>query len=88
MCFLLRDSVGEWHDLDPGTGSALAPVLDLFHMTIATVAVGQTGALSITFVEGAELVIAPHPQFESWSLTGQGVEPILVGPGCETDWQR
>ena len=25
---------------------------------------------------------------ESWSLTGQGVEPILVGPGGETDWQR
>jgi hypothetical protein len=27
--FLLRDVDGEWHELDPGTGSSLAPVLDL-----------------------------------------------------------
>jgi hypothetical protein len=34
--FLLRDAAGEWHELDPGTGSRLAPVLDLFMRTITT----------------------------------------------------
>ncbi|MEV4413141.1 DUF6188 family protein [Catellatospora sp. NPDC049609] len=45
--FLLRDADGEWHELDPGTGSALAPVLDLFQGTIAAVEVDDRGALHL-----------------------------------------
>jgi hypothetical protein len=85
--FLLRDAAGEWHELDPGTGSNLAPVLDLFMNTIKTIEVRDRGALSITFDDGAELFVAPHTQFESWQLAGLGVEPIQVGPGGHTDWQ-
>ncbi|GGZ24003.1 hypothetical protein GCM10010300_79430 [Streptomyces olivaceoviridis] len=25
---------------------------------------------------------------ESWSLVGSGIDPVLVGPGGETDWQH
>jgi hypothetical protein len=85
--FLLRDATGEWHELDPGTGSGLAPVLNLFTKTITTVEIRKKGALSPTFDDGAELFVGPHPQFESWHLSGHGVENILVGPGGETDWQ-
>jgi hypothetical protein len=41
----------------------------------------------LTFDEGVELHVGPHPRYESWNLTGTGVEPITVGPGGETDWE-
>jgi hypothetical protein len=85
--FLLRDAAGEWHELDPGTGSSLAPVLDLFMKTIKTVEVRDCGTLRMTFDDAAELFVAPHAQFESWHLTGHGVNPIQVGPGGHTDRQ-
>ncbi|MFF3911100.1 hypothetical protein ACFYZJ_35310 [Streptomyces sp. NPDC001848] len=28
------------------------------------------------------------PQFESWHLSGHGVDPIVVGPGGEENWER
>jgi hypothetical protein len=36
--FLLRDASGEWHELAPGTGSSLAPVLDLRRSAVRVVA--------------------------------------------------
>jgi len=85
--FLLRDANGEWHELDPGTGSSLAPVLNLFEKTITTIEISDRGALSVSFDDGAELFVGPHAQFESWHLSGHGTDPILVGPGGQTDWQ-
>jgi hypothetical protein len=32
--FLFRDAAGEWHELDPGTGVSLAPVLGLFGQSL------------------------------------------------------
>jgi hypothetical protein len=86
--FRLRDATGEWHELDPGSGVTLAPALGLFQMTITTLAVGETGGLTLGFDSGAELVVVPHPQFEAWSLTGHGVHDVTIGPGGERDWQR
>jgi hypothetical protein len=86
--FLVRDTASTWHELDPGIGSALAPVLDLFQTTITAVHIGDTGALTLAFDSGAELIVTPHQQFEAWSLTGYGVDPIAVGPGGERDWLR
>ena len=85
--FLLRDREGEWRELGPATGSALAAVLDLFGRIVTSVEVRVEGALHLTFDDGAELHIGPHPQYESWGLTGTGVEPVNVGPGGDTDWQ-
>ncbi|GIF69903.1 hypothetical protein Ais01nite_79380 [Asanoa ishikariensis] len=84
--FLLCDASGEWHELDPGTGSGLAPVLDLFRRTVSTVEIRGRGALHLTFDDGSELQVGPHAEYESWNLTGIGVDPITVGPGGETDW--
>lgn len=86
--FLLRDASGEWHELDPGTGSRLAPVLDLFMKTITTAEIRSHGALALTFDDDCELFIGTHPQFESWHLSGDGVDDILVEPGGHTDWQK
>jgi hypothetical protein len=84
--FLLRDHTGEQHELVPGTGSSLAPLLDLHQQTVTAVEIRGSGALHLTFDDGAELHVGPHPHYESWNLTGNGVEPITVGPGGETDW--
>lgn len=77
--FLLRDADGGWHELDPGTGSRLAPVLDLFMKVITTVEVRNRGALALTFDDGSELFVGADPQYESWSLSGDGVDDVLVG---------
>lgn len=86
--FLLRDAAGEWHELEPGTGSRLAPVLGLFMRTVIMVEVRDHGALALTFDDGSELFAGPDPRYESWHLSGHGVEDILVGPGGHTDWQQ
>ncbi|MEV6663530.1 DUF6188 family protein [Streptomyces nigra] len=86
--FLFRDAAGEWYELDPGTGVSLAPVLALFGQSVIAVDVREHGALVIDFDDGAGLWIGPDPQFESWHLTGYGVDSITVGPGGEDDWER
>ncbi|WP_328645634.1 DUF6188 family protein [Amycolatopsis sp. NBC_00348] len=78
--FRLRDAEGRCHDLRPATGAALAPVLDLFGHTVTAVRL-RSGSLALTFDNGAELSVWPDPAYESWWLTGHGIEPILVGPG-------
>ncbi|WP_328605652.1 DUF6188 family protein [Amycolatopsis sp. NBC_00345] len=78
--FVLRDADGVSHELEPGSGPALAPVLALFGQTVSELAVPEEGTLTITFDGGARLSVGPDRQYESWGLTGRGVDPILVGP--------
>ncbi|MGI5516353.1 DUF6188 family protein [Streptomyces sp. CA-106131] len=59
----------------------------LFGQSLTAVDVREHGALVIDFHDGAGLWIGPDPQFESWHLTGRGVDPITVGPGGEDDWE-
>jgi hypothetical protein len=84
--FLMRDAAGEWHELDPGTGARLAPVLDLFKRTIASVDVSDRGALTLRFTGQEELFVGPDAKFESWHLSGHGVEAVTIGPGGEVNW--
>ncbi|QQM41522.1 hypothetical protein JEQ17_20025 [Streptomyces liliifuscus] len=86
--FLFRDAAGEWHELDPGTGVRLAPVLALYGQSVAAVDVRDRGVLVIDFQDGAGLWVGPDPQFESWHLTGHGVASLMVGPGGEDGWDR
>jgi hypothetical protein len=80
--FVMHDAAGQCHELDPGTSrSALAPVIDLFLRTITAVTVIDRGTLTLDFDNGAQLVVSPHPQYESWELQGEGISAILVGPG-------
>jgi L-2-hydroxyglutarate oxidase LhgO len=60
-------------------------VLDLFRRTISTVEIRGKGALHLTFDDGAELHVGPDARYESWHLTGIGVQAITVGPGGHTD---
>jgi hypothetical protein len=86
--FLLRAESGVWHEVDPGTVDTLAPVLRLFMRKVESVEVGGSGALSVEFDNGVGLFVEPDTTYESWSLSGRGVQPVVVGPGGHYDWQR
>ncbi|WP_258308482.1 DUF6188 family protein [Streptomyces sp. NWU339] len=76
--FLFRDSSGQWHELEPGTGIALAPVLGLFGQSVTAVDVQGSGTLIIDFQDGAGLRIDPDPQFESDGVPPSGVAAITA----------
>ncbi|NBE52521.1 DUF6188 family protein [Streptomyces boluensis] len=84
----LTDAAGAQAILLPGTGTALAPLLGLFNTTVTKAEVTGHGTLSLGFDDSTRLSIDPDPDYESWSLTGSGLEPVLVGPGGEIDWQH
>ncbi|MEV5479194.1 DUF6188 family protein [Streptomyces sp. NPDC052207] len=63
-------------------------VLGLFGQSVVTLDVRDRGVLVIDFEGGAGLWVGSDPQFESWHLNGHGVDPIVVGPGGEENWER
>ncbi|MFW6641503.1 DUF6188 family protein [Nocardiopsis algeriensis] len=83
----MTDADGGQVLLVPGTGSRLAPLLDLFTRTVTEVEVTGRGTLRLGFDDGTGLSVDPDPDYESWSLSGLGLDPVLVGPGGESGWQ-
>lgn len=55
-------------------------MIDLLFKTITAVTVIDRGTLTLDFDSGAQLVVSPDPQYESWELHGEGIAGILVGP--------
>ncbi|MEV6424697.1 DUF6188 family protein [Streptomyces sp. NPDC051662] len=86
--FTLTDASGHHALLTPATGPSLAPLLGLFARVVTETAVTGQGTLSLGFDDGTRLSVEPDPDYESWNLTGSGIDPVLVGPGGETDWQH
>ncbi|MDX2706427.1 DUF6188 family protein [Streptomyces sp. PA03-6a] len=68
--FRLRDDDGQYHDMHPGTGSALAPVLDLFGQSVTDVDVVADGSFLIAFDAGALLWIVADAQFDVRHVPG------------------
>lgn len=86
--FTLTDAKGRQAFLTPATGLSLAPLLGLFARVVTEAEITGQGALSHGFDDGTRLSIEPDPDHESWNLNGSGIDPILVGPGGETDGRR
>ncbi|MGW4607077.1 DUF6188 family protein [Streptomyces sp. NPDC004532] len=86
--FTLTDASGHQALLAPATGPSLAPLLGLFTKAVTETEVTGLGTLSLGFDDGTQLSVEPDSDYESWSLTGSGIAPVLVGPGGETDWQH
>ncbi|MFI8183901.1 DUF6188 family protein [Actinacidiphila glaucinigra] len=61
--FRLRDTDGEYHEMHPGTGSALAPVLDLFGQSVTRVDVRADGSFVVDFDAGSLLWIGAEAEF-------------------------
>ncbi|OKI22527.1 hypothetical protein A6A08_19015 [Nocardiopsis sp. TSRI0078] len=83
----ITNALGDRTVLTPGTGTSLAPVLGLFTRTVTRAEVTGNGTLFLGFDDDTRLIVNPDPDHESWSLTGSGFDPVLVGPGGETGWQ-
>ncbi|EST18131.1 DUF6188 family protein [Streptomyces niveus] len=86
--FTLTDASGHQALLTPGDGLSLAPLLGLFARAVTETEVTGQGTLSLRFDDGTRLSVEPDPDYESWNLTGSGIDPLLVGPGGETDRQH
>ncbi|MFJ6050514.1 DUF6188 family protein [Streptomyces sp. NPDC092307] len=86
--FTLTDPSGHQALLTPATGSSLAPILGWFARVVTDTEVTGQGVLSLGFDDGTRLRVEPAPDYESWNLTGPGIDPVLVGPGGETDWHH
>ncbi|MGW0095270.1 DUF6188 family protein [Streptomyces sp. NPDC003328] len=86
--FTLTDASGHQALLAPTTGPSLAPLLGLFTKAVTETEITGLGTLSLGFDDGTRLGVEPDSDYESWSLTGSGIDPVLVGPGGETDWQH
>jgi hypothetical protein len=78
--FLLRDGAGNWHELAPGTGSRLSPVLDLLGQSITSIDVENDDTLTVDFDGGSGLRVGPDTDWgEDWYVWGLGVSPDIVG---------
>ena len=71
------DGIG--YDVRPGEVATLAPVVTLFKMIIQSVGFdGRT--LTIDFDGGARIEVGTLSHYESWNLTGTGVDGYIAGP--------
>ena len=73
--FLFRDAVGEWHELAPGTGVSLAPVLALFGAVRAHEVAGVLGDLAVLVPIGVRRGQGQGPSFEvrsTWITRSSG----------------
>ena len=66
---------GEW-----GPGAAV--LTTLFRRVIASAsAVVEDGSLTVTFQDGTELRVPPHPQYEAWTFAGSQGKKVVCLPG-------
>ena len=87
--FTYREADGIEHTLDPDAPESLAPLLGLLMQTLLTVTVTRLGNLAVTFGDGSELRVTPHPAYEAWEINGSGeLEEMgyLCGPGGGSPW--
>jgi hypothetical protein len=70
--FVLRttDSV---QAIDPEATSSVALALSILHKPVESVIAYRNGRLRITFVDGFEIAVEKHPQYESWEAYGHGL---------------
>lgn len=58
----------------------VAAALDLFGVKILSSVAFKSGHLRLVFDSGHHLSVAPHPQFEAWSVTGPGTLCVVCQP--------
>lgn len=80
--FVICDTDGTRTSIDPDVPSELASrVLELLQRLIDSADVEPSGALTISFVDGQELEVSPHPEFEAWTVIGPRGERVICLPG-------
>jgi hypothetical protein len=68
-------------DVDPEEPRTLAPVLTLLRSRVSEVVVSETGALTVYFVDGRALEVAPDGNYEAWGFVGPRRARVVCMPG-------
>lgn len=61
--------------------TTLCPVFALYRATVESALAFKDGKLEVKFRGGAKITAMPHPDFESWHVTGVRWLRIVCGPG-------
>lgn len=72
--------VGEPLHVVPSEMQGLEAILGLLHRTITGAAVSADESLSLTFDGDQEVHVPRDPHYESWQITGRGVQGWIAGP--------
>ncbi len=67
--------------VEPDTRAGYGDVPTLLRRRISEASADAREALTVHFDDGSVLVIEPSTHYESWQLSGEGVQGWLVGPG-------
>jgi hypothetical protein len=73
--FAYRDS-----KVDAEDPSTMADCCRLLRCTIVAASADPDLNLSVSFDDGSSLQVDRNERYESWELTGSGVQGVLVGP--------
>lgn len=63
------------------TFMAGAPRDDLLDAVVTTANVDRVGTLTISFADGRQLKVEPHPRFEAWNVGGPHPLQLICVPG-------
>jgi len=71
--------------LDPegGAPESFGPVHQLVGRTVEAAVVDRSGALDVTFDNGARLTVEPDPHYEAWNVSGPDGALVVSMPGGE-----
>ncbi len=78
--FILTLANAETVAVEPETGAGYGDVPTLLRRRVSEASADGREALTVHFDDGSCLVIEPSTHYESWALSGEGVQGWLVGP--------
>ena len=86
--FVIRDPDGLATTIQPDApGMAAVQVLALLHGAVDIVEVQPSGLLTVSFVDGQELLVRPHPEYEAWTIVGpRGERTVCIPGGGISEW--
>lgn len=67
-------------EVDPATAAGYERLPALLRRRLRSVTVHADESLTVAFDGPVEVVVPHHDRFESWAVTGTGVEDWLAGP--------
>jgi hypothetical protein len=71
---------GDPVQVNPSGKRGLEATLGLLHREITQVEVGADESLSLTLDDNAQVNVPPDAHYESWQITGRGVQGWIAGP--------
>lgn len=78
--FELGAASGVSSSVVPGVMETLPTILPVLHAKVAEAHVDGRYQLTLRFTSGLSMKVPRDPQYESWELTGTGIEGWLMGP--------